>query len=373
MHAVRAVLGLIMVLVAAVAGLYLTSHLLAAPEQQGSASVMQDAAAVPVQTMPVQTTSFSETARAVGTARARRAIDLTAEASGRIARIAFQPGMQVAQGDLLLELDDRAVQADLKAAEATLTEAQAAFARQERLNQSGSASDAAYQTARAALLRAEAQRDLAQIAVEDRHLRAPFAGVVGLTDLVEGQMIDAGAPVATLDDLAVIEVSFSVPEILLPRLHIGQRVDMTSAAWPDRVFQGSISRIDSRVDATTRSVGIRAEIANDDRALAGGMFLLVTLVLGEGQALAVPERALSAEGNINLVLVAEDGTARRTEIRIGRQNGDLIEVLEGLEPDAQIIVSNLHRVQAGSAVQVMPQQARAAAMPTDAAAAGGGG
>ena len=354
MRAVRAVLGLIVILAAAVAGLYLTDRLLAAPDPQDGGGV-SGGGVVPVQTVPVRTASFSETVRAVGTARAVRAIDLAAEAGGRITRIAFQPGAQVARGDVLLELDDRAEQADLKAAEATLAEAQTAFARQERLNRSGSASDAAYQTARAALLRAEAGLDLARIALDDRELRAPFAGVVGLTDLVEGQRIDPGTPVATLDDLTVIEVGFSVPETLLPRLGIGQRVDLTSAAWPGRAFQGRISRIDSRVDAATRSVAIRAEIPNDDRALAGGMFLLVTLILDEAQALAVPERALSAEGDVNLVLVAENGAARRAAIRIGRQNGDLVEVLEGLDPGAQIIVSNLHRIQPGSAVQATPQ------------------
>ena len=365
MRAVRAVLGLIVILAAAAAGLYLTGRLLAAPDPQDGVGVA-GGGAVPVQTVPVGTASFSETVRAVGTARARRAIDLTAESGGRIARIAFQPGAQVAQGDILLELDDRAERAEVKAAEATLAEAQAGFDRQERLNRSGSASDAAYQTARAALLRAEAGLDLARIALDDRSLRAPFAGVVGLTDLVEGQMIEAATPVATLDDLSVIEVGFSVSETLLPRLALGQRVDLTSAAWPGRVFQGRISRIDSRVDAATRSVAIRAEVANNDRALAGGMFLLVTLVLDEAQALAVPERALSAEGDVNLVLVAENGAARRAEIRIGRQNGDLVEVLEGLDPGAQIIVTNLHRIQPGSAVQATPQAAVPAVM-------GGGG
>lgn len=370
MRAVRAVLGLIVILAAAVAGLYLTGHLLAAPDPQDRAAGPQGGGAVPVQTVEVRTASFSETVRAIGTARARQAIDLTAEASGRITRMVLQPGAQVARGDLLLELDDRAEQADLKAAEATLAEAQAAFARQERLSRSGSAPDAAYQTARAALLRAEAERDLARIALDDRHLRAPFAGVVGLTDLVEGQMVEAGTPVTTLDDLTVIEVDFSVPETLLPRLGIGQRVDLTSAAWPDRAFRGRIGRIDTRVDAATRSVAIRAEIPNDDRALVGGMYLLVTLVLDERQALAVPERALSAEGDVNLVLVAENGVARQAEIRVGRQSGDLVEVLEGLDPGAQIIVSNLHRVQPGTAVQVAPQQAGAAAGATT---QGGGG
>src|SRR5690606_7962295 len=102
---------------------------------------------------------FADAVTAVGTARARQAVDLLPDSSGRITRIAFQPGDRVEAGALLLELDDRAEQADLKAADATLAEAVAAFDRQQSLNRTGSASDAAFQTARAALLRAEAERD----------------------------------------------------------------------------------------------------------------------------------------------------------------------------------------------------------------------
>ena len=355
MRAVKAALGLIVILAAAAGGLYLTDRILARQDPAARLS-QRDDGPLKVETIPVEMTTFSDTIRAVGTARARRAVELIPEASGRIARIAFSSGDEVQAGDLLLELDSRAEQADLNAALATVTEAQAAFARQERLNQSGSASDATYQTARAALLRAEAERDRAMVALEDRSLRAPFSGVIGLTDLVEGQLVDTSSVIATLDDLSVIEVDFSVPETMLPRLQRGQRIDLTSAAWPGRVFQGNITRIDSRIDAATRSIALRADIPNDDRALAGGMFLQVELVLDEHRRPAIPERALTVEGERNLVLVVEDDTARQVEIVTGQQLGGLVEVISGLDPDARIIVTNLHRVMPGMSVEEVAQE-----------------
>lgn len=361
MRAVKAVLGLVVILAAAAGGLWLTERLLAAPElaqmAQGSGAPLR------VETIAPETVTFADAVTAVGTARARQAVDLLPDSSGRITRIAFRPGDRVEAGEVLVELDDRAEQADLKAAEATLAEAQAAFARQESLNQSGSSSDAAYQTARAALLRAEAERDRALVALEDRSLRAPFAGVIGLTDLVEGQLIDTATPIATLDDLSVIEVDFSVPEILLPRLQRGQRVELTSAAWPGRAFQGEISRIDSRVDAATRSLALRAEIPNDDRALAGGMFLQVRLVLAERQRPAIPENALNVEGDRVLVMVADGGTARQVDIVTGQQQDGLIEVVSGLDPSARIIVTNLHRLSDGIPVEAVAQERRVEAAP----------
>ena len=374
MRAVKAVLGLVVVLAAAAGGLYLTERLLAASEPAATAG-QGNAGPLRVETITPEPVTFADAVTAVGTARARQAVDLLPDASGRISRIAFQPGDRVEAGAVLLELDDRAEQADLKAAEATLAEAEAAFDRQESLNRSGSAPDAAYQTARAALLRAQAERDRALVALEDRSLRAPFAGVIGLTDLVEGQLIDTATPIATLDDLSVIEVDFSVPEILLPRLVQGQRVELTSAAWPGRVFQGEISRIDSRVDAATRSLALRAEIPNDDRALAGGMFLQVRLVLDEQQRPAIPENAVTVEGDRVLVMVAEGNSAREVEIDTGQQQDGLIEVVSGLAPSARVIVTNLHRVSDGAPIEAVAQERRvdaAAAAPAPAPSEGGG-
>lgn len=373
MRAVKAVLGLVVILAAAAGGLWLTERLLAAQEP---AEVAQAAAApLRVETITPETVTFADAVTAVGTARARQAVDLLTDASGRITRIAFRPGDRVDAGAVLLELDDRAEQADLKAARATLAEAEAAFDRQQSLNRSGSASDAAYQTAQAQLLRAEAERDRALIALEDRSLRAPFAGVTGLTDLVEGQLIDTATPIATLDDLSVIAVDFSVPETLLPHLQRGQRVELTSAAWPGRVFGGEISRIDSRVDAATRSLALRAEIPNDDRALAGGMFLQVRLVLDERQRPAIPENAVSVEGDRVLVMVAEGGAARQVDIVTGQQQDGLIEVVSGLAPSARVIVTNLHRLSDGTPVEAVAQERRvqaAPAAPVPALSEGGG-
>lgn len=356
MRAIRAALGLIVILGAAAGGLYLTDRLMAAQDVAADVRRPGGDQPLPVETIQPEILTFSEVVRAVGSARAVRAVDLLPDASGRISRIAFRPGDRVAAGDVLLELDDRIATADLKATEATLAEAQAAFDRQEQLKRSGSASTAAYETARATLLRAEAEHDRARAVLDDRTVRAPFAGVIGLSDLVEGQLIDTGTRIATLDDLSVIEIDFSLPETVLPRLERGQRVEFTSAAWPGRVFTGRISGIDTRVDPATRSIALRADIPNDDGALAGGMFLQVQLVLTERERPAVPERALSVDGDRSLIMLAENGTARQVEIVTGQQQGGLIEVVSGLPPSARIIVTNLHRVASGMAVEAVPQE-----------------
>lgn len=352
MQALKVIFGLMVILAAAAGGLYVTDRLMAAPNAEGPGR-QETSDPLQVETISVVTETFRDTVRAVGTARAQNALDIVAETGGRIVDIGFRPGQNVSKGDVLLTLDDRAEQADLKAAEATLAEAETAFSRQEQLNRTGSASDAAYQSAKAALLRAEAELDHARASLDDRRVRAPFAGIVGLTDLVEGQMIDATTAITTLDDPSVLEVDFSVPETLLSRLKPGLRIEVTSAAWPDRVFEGEVSRIDTRVDPATRSIALRGAIPNEDRALTGGMFLQVELVLADRRQLAIPERVLSVEGDRSLVLVARNGVAEQAEIAVGQQLDGMVEVVSGLTENAQIIVTNLHRVAPGMPIEAI--------------------
>ena len=348
---------------AAASGFVLTGGFLRASTEP-SASADAPPPALAVMTVPVETRAFADTVDAVGTSRAIRSVELLPSAAGRVAELDITPGAQLAQGHVILRLEDASERAALKAAEATLTEARAAYVRQERLQASGSASEAALEAQRAALQRAEAERDMAQAVLDDRILRAPFDGVVGLTDLSRGQVIALGQQVTTLDDLTRIELAFSVPEQVLSRIRMGQPVRAVSAAWPDRTFDARISAIDARVDPATRSVALRAVVANDDRALVPGMFMQMSLVLSQRQSAAVPERALIVSGRDSYVMIADGDRARRIDVASGDTEEGMIEVRGEFPPDARVIVSNLHRVEDGSLIRpAEPRTADAGATP----------
>ncbi|MBE3637275.1 efflux RND transporter periplasmic adaptor subunit [Mangrovicoccus algicola] len=352
MQALKLLIGTAVVVAAGLGGLELSERFLASGPAQAALGPARDRDAEPlrVATVPAASHRFVTRVSAVGTTRAHRAISLLPDASGRITEILFVAGQSVEAGAPLLRLDDAVERATLKSAEATLEEARAAYDRQETLRARGAAADATWQSARAALLRAEAERDLAEVALQERTLRAPFAGVTGLTELEIGGMIDTSTIVTTLDDPSVIEAEFRVPETVMARLDPGLPVELTSAAYPGRVFSGGITGIDTRVDSQTRSILIRAAIENADAALTGGMFMEVSLLLEDRMSPAVPERALSVEGDRTMVHVARDGHAQLAELVTGQSADGLVEVLDGLEPGAQVIVSNLHRVSDGMAV-----------------------
>lgn len=352
MRRLKIVIGLVLITAAGIAGFALTGTMLVPHPEPAQAA--QGEAALAVAIVSPRKMAFTDTIHAVGTTRAIRAVELHPDAAGRVVELAISPGARVTERDLLLRLDDGTARATLKSAEATLTEARAAAERQNRLHESGNVSEATHLAAQAALQRAGAERDLAREALENRRLRAPFEGVVGLSDLTEGEFVDTTTIVTTLDDLSVIEVDFQVPEQAYPELHPGLGVELRSAAWPDRIFRGGISALDTRIDAGTRSLALRARIDNADGALRAGMFMDVTIVLDSHERPAVPERALTVEGPRTTIFTVEDGVARQVEIETGQSRDGLVEVTSGLDSADEVVVNNLHRLSDGMAVAPQP-------------------
>ncbi|WP_143747291.1 efflux RND transporter periplasmic adaptor subunit [Marinibacterium profundimaris] len=351
MKQLRLLFGCALLGAAAIGGFRYTDDMLAATPPGSSGR--PGGGDVAVLTQPVETLTFSETVEAVGTTLARQSVVLRPSAAGRVTEVSFEAGDRVSTGDVLLRLDDAEARAALASAEATVSEASAAFERQQQLQERGSAAEATLQSARAALLRAEAERDMAINTLQDRVLRAPFDGLVGLTDIALGQLIDSSDEITTLDDLSVVEVAFNVPERFIARLARGQSVSLTSPAYPDETFEATIGAIDTRVDQSTRSIALRATVPNDDGRLTAGMFMRVSLVLDRRQAPAVPERALSVAGAMSYIHVVEGGTARRVAVSVGAQQGDMIEVSGELVEGTAVIVSNLHRVDDGMTVELI--------------------
>lgn len=313
----------------------------------------------PVVLAQSQMATFREMVEAVGTTRAKQSIDLVPLAAGRVERITFQGGEHVDAGQLLVQIDDRSQKVMLKEAEASLVEARSAFERIQDLRERKVSSEAALEQARAAFLRAEAIRDRAQHELADRAVKAPFAGTIGLRKVEEGSRIDTGTVITSLDDLAEVEVEFSVPELYFPRVSLNQPVAVRSDAFPDRTFEGRITAIDSRVSASSRAFKVRATIPNRDMTLRTGMFVGLELVLDERRAPAVPEEAIVSEGDKTFIYSVADGRAQRVAVKLGLRNGGLVEVREGLDAARSVIVSGLQNLEDGMAVKATKTQGEA--------------
>lgn len=352
MQILRVICGLVLLVAIGYGGLQLGRAALNESDEGEGGVSGRGGGSVAVRTDLARQTDFADRIRAVGTTRALRSVEIFPMASGRVEEVVFAAGQHVEAGDLLLRLDDGAERAALDSARATLAEASAALDRARRLVNSNVASDASQEATRAMMLRAEAEVAQAEVALAHRIVRAPFAGIVGRTDLEVGSRAESATPIVWLDDLSEVEIAFTVPERHRASMRVDQPAQAATDAFPGRVFEGRVSEIATRVEEATRSVTVRARLPNDDEALVTGMFMNVTLFLNERSAPAVPEAALSVEGLHAFVHVVADGAVERREVRTGASADGRVEIAEGLSAGEAVAVSNLHRLSDGAAVEV---------------------
>lgn len=298
-------------------------------------------------------TEFAHEVEALGTVRANESVDITAKVAERIAAIHFREGQQVKQGQVLIELDSSEPRADLAAAEAAARDSRSQYQRSQELFQTRALSQAQLEQLEATLQANEARVAAARSRLNERVIRAPFAGRVGLRNVSPGGLVSPGTVITTLDDLSVVKLDFAVPELFLAVLQPGLSVQARSTAYAQAEFIGTVASIDTRVDPATRAVAIRALIDNREGRLRPGMFMTVTLVSGAVPAVMLQEQAVVPEGDRHFVFVVEQGHARRRQVTLGRRRPGEVEVLSGLGTEDTVVVEGTLNVRDGTPVRLM--------------------
>jgi membrane fusion protein (multidrug efflux system) len=278
---------------------------------------------------------------------------LTAKVTETIDRVNFSDGQHVEAGMVLVELSGRAEVANLEEARATLREAEQQYARQKGLAEAGTIPRSQIDTLVATRDAAKARMQSIRARLGDRVITAPFDGVLGFRKVSAGTLVTPGTEITTLDDVSVVNLDFSVPELYLSALAPGLAVSARSAAWPQRRFDGNISSIDSRVDPVTRAIIVRAELPNAEGMLRPGMLLGVEVASAPREALVVPEIAVGSIGTQQFVYRVEpDGSAKQVRITLGARRAGEVEVLEGLEEGQQVVTDGLVKMRDGIKVVV---------------------
>lgn len=302
---------------------------------------------------PARLEQVERTVSAVGTGGALQSVELATLSEGRVVEIGFAGGDLVAAGQVLLRLDDAAERARLQEAQAELDRAQSAFARAEELLGRNQIARTAHESARADFDAARAVVDRARKELEDRTLRAPFAGVIGYRLLDLGAVARSNTPIATLDDLTALNVDFSLPERFYGEVQPGAAVRATSEAFPGDVFEGVVASVARRLDPVSRAFTARARLPNPDMRLPAGAFLRVTLVLEAREGVTAPEEAIVFEGGARFVYVVADEKAQRRPVTLGSRRDGRVEVLEGLGADELVITRGVQKVADGRPVRVI--------------------
>lgn len=303
--------------------------------------------------------SFTDEIRVLGVARGRRSVNITSSTSELITRVLFTDGQRVAAGAPLVELQAREEDAGIIEARAQVAQAQRQYDRYKALADQGIAPRVTAEDAQTALATAQASLSAAQARRGDRLIRAPFAGVLGLSSVTAGTLVNPGGIITTLDDIDVVRVDFPVPERYLGVLRAGTPIRASIDAYGNEVFNGRIALIDTRINEQTRAVTARAEIPNPGYRIRPGMAVRVAVQQGQRTAPAAPEAAVQYEGDgafVYRIARGERGTtAQRVEVETGSVEGGFVEIVSGLNAGDRIVGSGLNRIQPGAPVSVAGQ------------------
>ncbi|WP_421717586.1 efflux RND transporter periplasmic adaptor subunit [Algiphilus sp.] len=310
----------------------------------------------------VGTMRWNSRLRSVGSLVAENGTNVTNEAPGIVTTLHFQSGDTVEEGDLLLELDSDTEAAQLARLEAESELAELTRKRRERLFELNSLSkadlDEAVSQANVARAAVKAQRAL----LEQKRIRAPFSGKLGIRRVSIGQFVDAGTPMVALESVDPMEVDFSLPEGELPKVSPGQGVKVRVDGFPEEVFEGEILALESRVDSNTRNFDVRARLPNADGRLRPGQFARVEIDLpGQREVIVVPRTAVKYNSYGSSVFIVQedpdkgpppenpnpnmpphtDLMVKQRFVELGEARGDFVEVVKGLEGGEKIATTGL--------------------------------
>ena len=311
----------------------------------------------------VKQDSWESLLTAVGSLDAVQGVTVTAEVTGKVVRIAFEPGSRVQAGDLLVQQDVSAETAQLRAAEATAELARINFERSKKLLPEKVVSQADYDNNRAQLTQALAQVDNLKAVIAKKTIRAPFAGRLGIRQINLGQVINDGQAIVTLQSLDPIFVNFLIPQQQLALIQRGLEVRLASDALGGKIVNGKITATNPQVDAATRNIRVQATLANPDELLRPGMYASVSVVLPKKQdVLTIPETAVLYAPYSDSVFVIEkkkgengepDGkTVRQQFVQLGEKRGDFITVVSGLKSGETVVSTGVFKLRNGQAVVV---------------------
>ncbi len=303
-----------------------------------------------------KTEEWGSLLNAIGTIRAVRGVELSTEERGEVIAINATSGAHVQQGDLILTLNDSVEQASRKSQIASLELAQLLYDRDAKLVAKKSIPQSQFDRSRADLERAVAQLAETEARLANMRIQAPFDGTIGILRVKVGDYVEPGDAIATLQNLDALEIDFTVPARYYPQLHQGLDIGVRVAAFPNESFHAVLQAIDSRADAATRNLALRASL-DPHSALLPGMFAQLIVDLDQTQSVVtVPETAVtySLQGDTVYVLKNTDQglVAMPRVVRTGNTRSGRIAILEGLDPDTPVVSAGQNKLFRGAPVIV---------------------
>ncbi|WP_413503034.1 efflux RND transporter periplasmic adaptor subunit [Serratia proteamaculans] len=326
---------------------------------RSSSAEQQTLPPIPVTTIRAETSNVADQLQAVAGLQAVREVLLAPDTSGRVTAINFDSGQFVKEGDAVIQLYDAPEQADRAAAKAKADFAQLQLRRSQTLSQTGAESrELLEQRMAEAVQTAAAVRQL-DARIQQKAVRAPFSGQLGIRHINPGQYLNAGDEIATLTQLDPLYVNFTLPQQDLPKLAQGASVQVTVDAAPGRIFTARISTVEPRIDSETRNVTIQALLPNADLSLKSGMYATARLSLpATTHAIVLPLTAIQTSASGDSVVLVQSanaqgiGKAIAVPVVTGRRLSEEVMVMKGVKAGDIVVTAGQNRLPPGATVKI---------------------
>lgn len=321
------------------------------PTKNAAKDAAKAAPAMPVKAAAARVAPAVDEAGAIGTLRADEAVTIRPEIAGRVAEIRFNEGQNVARGAVLVRLDQAELAAVLAASAAQAQLDKQRLERSEDLFKKSFISQQGLDESRSNYARslAKQREDAARLAKTE--MRASFPGVAGLRQVSEGQYVAAGTDIARLEKIDQLKLDFRLPESYIGKLKAGQPVKALVDAYADKAFSGTIYAIEPGVDDQTRTIQLRARVANLDLKLRPGMFARVQVQLGvREKAIWIPEAAIVPRGQDSYVFRVAGGKADLVRVQTGARKVGEVEIVKGLVAGDLVVTEGTQKIGPGSSV-----------------------
>jgi membrane fusion protein, multidrug efflux system len=316
-----------------------------------------------VSAVVVKTESVPRVAPGIGSITAVHQVTINPEVGGRVTKIFFEPGQMVKAGDPLVQINDAPDRGDLANYQAQANLAQIKLARSAQLVKRQFTPQETVDENQSQLAQMNALTQKTEAIIAQKLIRAPFSGQLGIRQIDLGQYLNPGAPIVTLTDLSLLYVNFTLPSQIRRQISVGQRVNVTSDAFPGRIFVAEITTIEPQLSPDTRTIEVQATMPNPGDALLPGMFVDAAVVLPpQPDAMVVPETSVeyTLYGD-SVYVIREDGKdakgnpvlkAMRTPVKTGTRWDDNVAILSGLKPGERVVAAGQVKLQNGVQVAV---------------------
>ncbi|MEI6455731.1 MAG: efflux RND transporter periplasmic adaptor subunit [bacterium] len=276
-----------------------------------------------------------------GSLLANEEVELRSEVPGRIVEINFEEGSHVRKGDLLLKIDDRELQAQLKKLMVEEKQAKDDLYRKEKLLQMKAVSQEEYDKSFNTLGITQAQIDLVKTQISKTEIYAPFHGLIGLRQVSPGGFVSSSTLVTRLQQTDPVKIDFSIPEKYREKVKKGTLIKFR-VEGSDSSFAGRVYAIDPKIDPATRNLALRALCPNPGGLLVPGAFAKVEIVLDDlKEALVIPSEAIIPIMGGEKVFICKDGKAKSRIVTTGIRTEREVQVINGLNPADTVIITAL--------------------------------